>query len=362
MPNNIQLKVAEPCHENWYNMTAVEQGRYCQSCRKTVTDFTMMTDKEILNHLSKRNVDVCGRFTPDQLNRTLISEHKKKYSWAYVWNFMMATFLTVNYASAQQTPERSKKAVPTNKVINSNKGSAEGEFSFVIPEGIQKIEGVVMDSKTNQPIPYASISVKGTSNRVPSDENGKFSISVMFSSNELKIEISSVSYKTQFYTISKANKGKLSFYLDQNTEILGEIVVTGYPVVKSKLDMSSFDEVQVMGLVIIREETSITKNIERTIDDWTAKVVGRKDISIYPNPLTPGSSANVTVNIKQTGDYTMEVFDADGRVMSRQIVQINSKQQVLSISTDSSWNKGVYWVRLTGADSKNIIQSKILLQ
>ena len=362
MPNNINLQIADPCHENWNTMTATEQGRYCQSCQKTVTDFSMMTDKEILSHLSKRDADVCGRFTVDQLDRTLIGEHKKKFSWAYVWNFVIATFLTVNYASAQQTPERSKKAVTNEKTIAVTNGSAEGEFSFVLPEGIRKIEGVVMDSKTNMPIPYVTISVKGTSSKVLSDENGKFSLNVMFSSDELVIEVSSVSYVSQSFTISKANKGKLSFYLDQSAEILGEVVVTGYPVVKPKLDISSLDLNQVVGLVIIREETPFTKKLDRIMDDWTAKVVGRKEMTIYPNPLTPGSSANVTVALKQTGDYTMEIIDTDGRIMHRQLVQINSTQQIISISTDASWSKGVYWVRMTGSDSKTVINSKLVLQ
>jgi len=122
MSNNIHLQIADHCHENWNSMTASEQGRYCQSCQKTVTDFSMMTDKEILSHLSRRDADVCGRFTIDQLDRTLIGERKKKFSWAYVWNFVIATFLTVNYASAQQTPERSKKAVTTNKTIDVTNG------------------------------------------------------------------------------------------------------------------------------------------------------------------------------------------------------------------------------------------------
>jgi hypothetical protein len=263
MPNNIHLQVADPCHENWNTMTTLEQGRYCQSCQKTVTDFSMMTDKEILNHLSKRNADVCGRFTADQLDRTMIGEHKKKFSWAYVLNFVIATFLTVNYASAQQIHARPNKVATTNKEIVSSRGSAEGEFSFVVPEGIRKIDGMVIDSKTNRPIPFATVSVKGTTNKVAADENGKFSLSVMFSGDELVIEISAVRYTTQFINVSKSNKGKLSFYLEVNAEILGDFVVKSVPATKSGLDLSSLDQAQVVGLVIIKEETSITKKPER---------------------------------------------------------------------------------------------------
>ena len=84
MPANILLQVPEPCHEDWKNMTAIEQGRFCQSCQKTVTDFSLMTDKEILLYLSNKGIAVCGRFTNDQLNRNLAPDQKKKYYWAYI--------------------------------------------------------------------------------------------------------------------------------------------------------------------------------------------------------------------------------------------------------------------------------------
>jgi len=38
MKEGVLLQIANPCHENWESMNAREQGRYCQSCRKTVVD------------------------------------------------------------------------------------------------------------------------------------------------------------------------------------------------------------------------------------------------------------------------------------------------------------------------------------
>ena len=55
MPKSLQLNIAEPCHENWQNMTTQEQGRFCGSCRKSVVDFTMMSDQEVLNYLKAEN-------------------------------------------------------------------------------------------------------------------------------------------------------------------------------------------------------------------------------------------------------------------------------------------------------------------
>ncbi|HEY8928779.1 MAG TPA: hypothetical protein VIM55_06295 [Mucilaginibacter sp.] len=64
--NNITIPT--PCRENWSQMTPVEQGWHCACCCKTVIDFTLLTDAEVINYLTLKN-NVCGRFSEDQLHR-----------------------------------------------------------------------------------------------------------------------------------------------------------------------------------------------------------------------------------------------------------------------------------------------------
>lgn len=49
-------------------MTPVEQGRFCNNCKKTVVDFTAFTDAQLLSFFSDRSKQVCGRFYNLQLN------------------------------------------------------------------------------------------------------------------------------------------------------------------------------------------------------------------------------------------------------------------------------------------------------
>src|SRR4051794_9588563 len=74
MKKEVYLQIPEPCHENWNAMTALEQGRYCDSCKKQVIDFTVMDDKEILKVLSKQTGNTCGRFITSQLNTPMVEE------------------------------------------------------------------------------------------------------------------------------------------------------------------------------------------------------------------------------------------------------------------------------------------------
>jgi TonB-dependent SusC/RagA subfamily outer membrane receptor len=66
----MKLIIPKPCHENWNAMTPVEKGRFCSVCRKTVKDFTKLSDDEIIQDLAI-NSNICVNATSDQLNRNL---------------------------------------------------------------------------------------------------------------------------------------------------------------------------------------------------------------------------------------------------------------------------------------------------
>ncbi|MES2382713.1 MAG: hypothetical protein V4538_16810 [Bacteroidota bacterium] len=64
----MKISIPEPCHENWGVMTPNEQGRFCQSCQKTVVDFTNWSTADIQNYFAKHyGQKVCGRFKNEQL-------------------------------------------------------------------------------------------------------------------------------------------------------------------------------------------------------------------------------------------------------------------------------------------------------
>ena len=96
MKKQTYIYIQEPCHENWSSMTSEEQGRFCHSCSKTVTDFSGMTDTEILKYLSSAKESTCGRFATDQVSREIHqpATAAKKTFWAY----MLSMFLPVMIA------------------------------------------------------------------------------------------------------------------------------------------------------------------------------------------------------------------------------------------------------------------------
>ena len=71
--------IPKPCHEDWNAMTPAEIGRHCNTCDKTVKDFTDLTDAEISKYLSEHSGEkICGRFSSDQLKNQTISSPPQK--------------------------------------------------------------------------------------------------------------------------------------------------------------------------------------------------------------------------------------------------------------------------------------------
>lgn len=71
--NQAKIVLTNPCSENWNSMQVDTGGRFCQSCQKSVIDFTSKSDHEIKEFLKdKQGEKLCGRFYVQQLERIRI--------------------------------------------------------------------------------------------------------------------------------------------------------------------------------------------------------------------------------------------------------------------------------------------------
>jgi hypothetical protein len=104
MKMNIQLKIPTPCQERWADMRPEGQGRFCEACSKTVVDFSMMTDGEMLLYLARAGQHVCGRLAPEQLNREIIAGPTRPNGWRGWWHWVLAGVLLSAEAKAQGVP------------------------------------------------------------------------------------------------------------------------------------------------------------------------------------------------------------------------------------------------------------------
>jgi hypothetical protein len=90
-----------------------------------------------------------------------------------------------------------------------------------------QVAGIVKDAATGEPIPYASVQVKGTRTGVNTAENGTFSLSAPSNGT---LVISFIGYKTQEILIQ--NRSTINIDLALDAVALDNVIVVAYGTAK----------------------------------------------------------------------------------------------------------------------------------
>nr|WP_294945012.1 carboxypeptidase-like regulatory domain-containing protein [uncultured Mucilaginibacter sp.] len=185
-----RIDIPKPCHESWDAMTPVEQGRHCQSCCKTVIDFTTMPNADVIAYLSSHK-NTCGRITGSKMasvNHDLEVQHRKRFTWK---GFIAAASLSMLFpmlkAEAQSPPKTEQAPVAPNFM---------GKVAAPDTAGYITVKGVVTAKDDGLPVPGATIKVKnkGTYLITQTRTNGSFTIQVP--PNTKRISVSFLGYET----------------------------------------------------------------------------------------------------------------------------------------------------------------------
>jgi hypothetical protein len=194
MSKTFKLKVAKPCHEDWQNMSPNAKGRHCQSCAKTVVDFSIMTDAEIVSFFKNKPQNVCGRFTDKQLEKHY-SIATPSQSMNYARAAALAAGLFVASVGCEKIPSLSEKD-SLIQVDSNNK----------FPKNFRIIKGIVEGDSTHS-LMGVVITVDGSLQKTFSDINGKFELIVNIDSSNLNIHFAygENDFKTEYVNLKTYN-------------------------------------------------------------------------------------------------------------------------------------------------------------
>jgi len=226
MPQIKSVNIPKPCHEAWQAMTPVSGGRHCQSCCKTVTDFTAMSNDEIIAYLSS-NYNVCGRFNAGQItnvNYGLQADHTPAIPKLKGWTLILAMLGSIPFykAIAQTKPS----------TVQTNCSSVpKPETPVIIGKVVSQykiITGIVTDEQ-NLPITGVIINVPGNSRLcAATNSSGKFSLRVPAAVTE--IDIHYVGFITRKVSIDAiASQQNYTIQLKEVASTMGEVVVVKRP-------------------------------------------------------------------------------------------------------------------------------------
>jgi len=117
---SIRITIPKPCHESWHSMDATGHGAFCHSCQKVVIDFSSMTDREIIEYISK-NSGGCGRFRPDQLDTklTTLKVDNGAFRWRAVLFSLLPLFSVRAFSADRQPPNADAALSPDTSTITS---------------------------------------------------------------------------------------------------------------------------------------------------------------------------------------------------------------------------------------------------
>lgn len=124
---SFMITIPEPCSEDWSKMNVLDDlHRYCGACERTLVDFSVMSDDELVLFFKQNKGKVCGRFRKDQTNRSLtkLPENTSKAKW---WKAaaLLPLSLFSRSADAQQLPDSMQTAQTPMMILPDSAGKCE---------------------------------------------------------------------------------------------------------------------------------------------------------------------------------------------------------------------------------------------
>ena len=254
----MKIKIPEPCHENWNKMTPTDKGRFCSSCEKEVVDFTAMSKHEIQQYfINKTTEATCGRLKKTQLVEINREEITSSRFSPKPWWIAAATFLFIAKPGFSQgathsdyTDRLNKKPKISSRLFHSNENQKEIE-----------IRGTLVDSLTQETLPFVNVMIKGTKQGCSSDIDGNFRLSFAKENRDsVIIEARMVGYETYTKTV-KLNKSLIE--LDTLNLTISETKLIGWSTEEyTTRGFIVADEINepIMNTVSMKEDVDLNQN------------------------------------------------------------------------------------------------------
>lgn len=218
-----------------------------------------------------------------------------------------------------------------------------GLFACVISYSYSQsnVSGVV-EGENGDPIPLASVSVKGANKGVKTDFEGKYSIAV-----DVTDTLTLVYYATGFVRqeILVAGRAKIDVVLVSEAKELDEVVVVGYGEASSK---------ELTGATSKVDGEDVEKmNLARMDQALQGQVSG---VNISTNSGSPGGSSNIRIRGLSTFGNNDPLVLVDGVVYDVAGLNALNPSDIKSINVLKDATAGIYGVR--AANGVIIVETK----
>jgi len=318
-------------------MTPGDKGRFCDSCQKTVVDFTSMSDMQLIAFFKKPSTgSVCGRLYNEQLERDFEIPRKRIPWMKYFLQLIIPAFLFTSKAKAQG---KIRVMGDTTVLVDSNKTRKNINESCNIQPEInkpKKVTGKLVDEK-GEAISNATVVIKGTRSGVAADANGNFHIGFFADRSPATLVFSGVGFETKEITID-SNKNEIRCNVQSNTMLTGTL-----------------------GGVVMIERIQRKKKEPMKLFQRIFKDSAYKFFRVYPNPVSAGSLVKLELNKSEAGEYQADLINQNGQIIHSTTVIFETENNFSSFSIPMT-TTGVYFLRMTNKRSGKKYAEKIIIQ
>jgi len=316
------------------------EGRFCGSCQKTVVDFTMMSDQELLAWFARDRGNVCGRMTEDQLNRDLVPARlPKKKVWAVWWQFLVAGLLVSSEASSQVKP-------PKETINQAYDDTARSQvvmgFATLLPDQSLRI----IDSATQKPLQGVSVQVDDEPEYFITDSTGKIMIPLQLIARASALKISCIGYAHTVVPVDESwlGGGKIVRLVAQPLE-LPPVTVKG----------GTMRRISGSVLTVYVEKYSIFKSIRDTL------LCRKMPLTLYPNPVTRGGSMTLSLRMDMPGSYMAQLYSGGGAVIESMRIEGVDGPRTELMDIPGTLAAGVYFVRVFHMETGKMYTQRVVV-
>ena len=318
--SSLIIQIPEPCQEDWNKMQPDVKGKFCNSCNKSVFDFTSKSDNEIQAILLQyKDQKVCGHFKKTQINRPLnisfnLRDLPKNISITKV--FAIAIFLVFGTFLFSCTNEQG--------------------------QNVNKIEVIETENQT--------LGLMSNDFSPPIIDSVELSFETLSGDTVLTLD----SLETILFSESHVSGG-LSFEEIQNEEgvvidtiNLDEITVSDemFPLIDSDMISGSVTA----GAVYVNEQCSFISNdsINKSKlqqENNKDNIYSKKALTIFPNPNN--GEFTINYNVLKRAKVNVSIYDMNGNLITT-VVEINNQHNgKYQIPVNlSGLSNGIYLVSL----------------
>ena len=161
---HIKISIPEPCKVPWDGMSPVDSDRrHCSSCDKVITNFSEMSDDELMLYFKHSQGKICGLFSNHQLNRRikLIPEKTRKAGWWRIMLLIPLSFFSksakaqyyeyVNTDKQSQVTSTPQDSITTNQVIEDTKNDSTKNVAATIDSATTPVTQLVENTEVTPP-------------------------------------------------------------------------------------------------------------------------------------------------------------------------------------------------------------------